>query len=77
MLTSNAMTQQKYKRHLKGIMIVGESVSNKKKWFRVLNKGNDVSAKGWNPALSARKYTDGDLSRKLNNFRYFFGLLQK
>ena len=77
MLTSNAMTQQKYKRHLKGIMIVGESVSNKKKWFRVLNKGNDVSAQGWNPALSARKYTERDLSRQLNNFCYFFGLLQK
>ena len=77
MLTSNAMTQQKYKRHLKGIMIVGESVSNKKKWFRVLNKGNDVSAQGWNPALSSKKYTERDLSRQLNNFCYFFGLLQK
>ena len=77
MLTSNAVTKQKYKRHLKKIMIVGDSASNNKKRFRVLIKGNDVSAKGWNPALSARKYTDGDLSRKLNNFRYFFGLLQK
>ena len=77
MLTSNAVTKQKYKRHLKRIMIVGDSVRSNKKRFRVLNKGNDVSAQGWNPALSARKYTERDLSRQLNNFCYFFGLLQK
>ena len=57
MLTSNAVTKQKYKKHLKRIMIVGDSVSNNKKRFRVLNKGNDLSAQGWNPALSAKKYT--------------------
>lgn len=57
MLTSNAVTEQKYKRHLKRIMIVGDSVNNNKKRLRVLNKGNDLSAQGWNPALSAKKYT--------------------
>ena len=77
MLTPNAVTKQKYKKHLKRIMIVGDSVSNNKKRFRVLNKGNDVSAQGWNPALSSKKYTERNLSRQLNNFCYFFGLLQK
>ena len=77
MLTSNAVTKQKYKRYLKRIMIVGDSVSNNKKRLRVLNKGNDLSAQGWNPAISSKKYTERDLSRQLNNFRYFFGLLQK
>ena len=57
MLTSNAVTKQKYKRYLNGIMIVGESVSNNKKRFRVLNKGNDLSVQVWKPAPSARKYT--------------------
>ena len=59
MLTSHAVTKQKYKRYLMRIMIVGDSVSNNKKRFRVLNKGNDLSAQVWNPALYARKYTGG------------------
>ena len=46
MLTPNAVTKQKYKKHLKRIMIVGDSVSNNKKRFRVLNKGNDLYAYG-------------------------------
>ena len=77
MLTPNAVTKQKYKRHLKRIMIVGDSVSNKKKRFRVLNKGNDLALRAGIPFSLLRKYTEGDLSRKLNNFCYFFGLLQK
>ena len=59
MLTSHAVTKQKYKRHLKRIMIVGDGVSNNKKRFRGLNKGNDLSAQVWNPALYPRKYSGG------------------
>ena len=59
MLTSNAVTTQKYKRHLKRIMIVGDSVNNNKKRLRVLNKGNYLTAQVWNPALYATKYTGG------------------